>query len=313
MELKFKSKLVDFTKCLEERKEEIFKFDTFEKFNEFFYKEISRKDSYLGQFLIYNIKNNKLFEFPLTSDYRRNIYKIIMENKNIEVFSSEKDWYKMCLFFHEEEYFENKEIIQLLKKYTASNKSVEKINMNEVYNYCKKNSGGLFKGLNFPKNLNKENNNIVKFVLEKAEKEKKLTSFSYWALNIFNCQDEISKDIIEQLKLFIPKELRRVFNCKNHLNFILLKETPQGFNILLDKKNSIYCKEGLYFFSRKGALPNNFSDYGSFSDLKKVLQENGYKWGYNFKKIFIILMIVLGSLGILTYTILKIIFFLGGV
>lgn len=191
--------------------------------------------------LIYNLKNNVLFEYPV----REKIFNILRYNENHNIRLEEEVVYKFYFYLYDEKIKNN--LLIILNRYTNKLVDFDRFLKENIYNFIEV--------LNLPKDL-KQEFPILKHIIKYLNNEKIIKQFDSWIfsliryINFLELEDKsfekylIKKIGNKELDTFllkvenakikaIYKEYKKLRNQNEYLNIILTKENCSDLKIKL--------------------------------------------------------------------------------
>lgn len=191
--------------------------------------------------LIYNLKNNVLFEYPV----REKIFNILRYNENYNIRLEEEVVYKFYFYLYDEKIKNN--LLIILNRYTNKLVDFDRFLKENIYNFIEV--------LNLPKDL-KQEFPILKHIIKYLNNEKIIKQFDSWIfsliryINFLELEDKsfekylIKKIGNKELDTFllkvenakikaIYKEYKKLRNQNEYLNIILTKENCSDLKIKL--------------------------------------------------------------------------------
>lgn len=191
--------------------------------------------------LIYNLKNNVLFEYPV----REKIFNILRYNENHNIRLEEEVVYKFYFYLYDEKIKNN--LLIILNRYTNKLVDFDRFLKENIYNFIEV--------LNLPKDL-KQEFPILKHIIKYLNNEKIIKQFDPWIfsliryINFLELEDKsfekylIKKIGNKELDTFllkvenakikaIYKEYKKLRNQNEYLNIILTKENCSDLKIKL--------------------------------------------------------------------------------
>lgn len=191
--------------------------------------------------LIYNLKNNVLFEYPV----REKLFNILRYNENHNIRLEEEVVYKFYFYLYDEKIKNN--LLIILNRYTNKLVDFDRFLKENIYNFIEV--------LNLPKDL-KQEFPILKHIIKYLNNEKIIKQFDPWIfsliryINFLELEDKsfekylIKKIGNKELDTFllkvenakikaIYKEYKKLRNQNEYLNIILTKENCSDLKIKL--------------------------------------------------------------------------------
>lgn len=191
--------------------------------------------------LIYNLKNNVLFEYQV----REKIFNILRYNENYNIRLEEEVVYKFYFYLYDEKIKNN--LLIILNRYTNKLVDFDRFLKENIYNFIEV--------LNLPKDL-KQEFPILKHIIKYLNNEKIIKQFDSWIfsliryINFLELEDKsfekylIKKIGNKELDTFllkvenakikdIYKEYKKLRNQNEYLNIILTKENCSDLKIKL--------------------------------------------------------------------------------
>lgn len=247
--------------------------------------------------IIHNLKNNRLFEYPV----KEKIFNILRYNENHNIRLEEEIIYKLYFYLYDEKIKSN--LLAVLNRYSTKLVDFDRYLEENIYNFMEV--------LNLPKEL-KQEFPILKHIIKYLKNDKIIKQFDCWIFSLINyvnfleLEDKsFEKYIIKkmenrELNIFLSK-VEKVKVKAIYKEYKSSKNTNEYLNIILTKEG---CRDlGIQLVIQKNKM--------NIPSIKSLYRE-AYKKGYISKKKYILFVLWQNKFKIFIGTLILALVIVGG-
>ena len=247
--------------------------------------------------IIHNLKNNRLFEYPV----KEKIFNILRYNENHNIRLEEEIIYKLYFYLYDEKIKSN--LLTVLNRYSAKLVDFDRYLEDNIYNFMEV--------LNLPKEL-KQEFPILKHIIKYLKNDKIIKQFDCWIFSLINYVNFLELEDKSFEKYIIKKIGNRELN-----NFLSKVEKAKVKAIYKEYKSSkntneylniILTKEGCRDLGIQLVIQKNKMNIPSI----KSLYREAYKKGYISKKKYILFVLWKNKFKIFIGTLILALVIVGG-
>lgn len=226
--------------------------------------------------IIHNLKNNRLFEYPV----KEKIFNILRYNENHNIRLEEEIIYKLYFYLYDEKIKSN--LLAVLNRYSAKLVDFDRYLEENIYNFMEV--------LNLPEEL-KQEFPILKHIIKYLKNDKIIKQFDCWIFSLINYVNFLELEDKSFEKYIIKKIGNRELNSflskiekakvkAIYKEYKSSKNTNEYLNIILTKEGCRDLEVHLVIQKNKMNIPKIKSLYGE-----------AYKKGYISKKKYILFVL----------------------
>lgn len=247
--------------------------------------------------IIHNLKNNRLFEYPV----KEKIFNILRYNENHNIRLEEEIIYKLYFYLYDEKIKSN--LLAVLNRYSTKLVDFDRYLEENIYNFMEV--------LNLPKEL-KQEFPILKHIIKYLKNDKIIKQFDCWIFSLINYVNFLELEDKSFEKYIIKKMENRELNIflskveKTKVKAIYKeykssKNTNEYLNIILTKEG---CRDlGIQLVIQKNKM--------NIPSIKSLYRE-AYKKGYISKKKYILFVLWQNKFKIFIGTLILALVIVGG-
>ncbi len=247
--------------------------------------------------IIHNLKNNRLFEYPV----KEKIFNILRYNENHNIRLEEEIIYKLYFYLYDEKIKSN--LLTVLNRYSAKLVDFDRYLEDNIYNFMEV--------LNLPKEL-KQEFPILKHIIKYLKNDKIIKQFDCWIFSLINYVNFLELEDKSFEKYIIKKMENRELNIflskvekakvkAIYKEYKSSKNTNEYLNIILTKEG---CRDlGIQLVIQKNKM--------NIPSIKSLYRE-AYKKGYISKKKYILFVLWQNKFKIFIGTLILALVIVGG-
>lgn len=247
--------------------------------------------------IIHNLKNNRLFEYPV----KEKIFNILRYNENHNIRLEEEIIYKLYFYLYDEKIKSN--LLAVLNRYSAKLVDFDRYLEENIYNFMEV--------LNLPKEL-KQEFPILKHIIKYLKNDKIIKQFDCWIFSLINYVNFLELEDKSFEKYIIKKMENRELNIflskvekakvkAIYKEYKSSKNTNEYLNIILTKEG---CRDlGIQLVIQKNKM--------NIPSIKSLYRE-AYKKGYISKKKYILFVLWQNKFKIFIGTLILALVIVGG-